>query len=755
MPLNSSSLESPRAGFTREELDWLAADLAALPPNTPIFVNLHHPINGASDPKPYDAYRLLDVLRPYRSLIVFYGHGHNFSQTTFDNQRIVQGGSTYNDTTNVGGYNLICLTHGRIYIAKKVAGEATAATTLLNWTIPATPTYPTVTVDSPAKDAAQTGATCAISASISGASGAVTAVDFELDGDNSWRPLSGSGTGPYTGSLALSGLTHGRHWVRVRFTMDSGGPWYKMVPFWAWDAYPKARWIVDLGASSLSMPAVADGKVFAGANGGVFRCLDARLGAELWRVQMPSDIVSAPAVEGDRVVFGCGDGKVYCLSTETGSIFWSKTCSGPVYSPAAIFEGAVYIGSNGTGASNSAYLYSINLATGAENWKYAAGCAIESRPCPLSDTVYFGAWDGYFYAINRSTGALRWRATRNSNRYYSPADSWPVASATANRVFVADREYYLDAFNRTTGALDWSRTGVSSQALTPDGADLLIRLSAGTLDRINFSNTSTLWSRSCSLDSAPVAPVANGALVSVVDQDGLASVMNVSTGALQWQFQFARGYQLCPVNLDSQGALYGVTYDGFLVCAANQPPAPPASPDVLSETRDSSGALCPSPVYVEIAGPDDGWVNSAAKSLAPGLSGKGSRFTDSSTTRTAQVRITPDFPESGVYDLYVTWAPGGNANHVAWRVLHAEGETVVYLDQKPVGAPGGSNANTWVRLGQFTFNAGSSETSGCLIVDESTVTGPALASLPCGVSVDGFLWVPVDSTTQLSDWRGY
>ncbi|MEI7635482.1 MAG: PQQ-binding-like beta-propeller repeat protein [bacterium] len=566
--INSSIIQSPRAAFSREELDWLAADLAALPPNTPVFLNFHHPIDGVSDPKPFDTDRLFETIRPYNPVIIFYGHGHSFNTSTFEGQRIVQGGSTYDAAAGKRGYNIVTIAHNRVHIARKIYGEPTAATGLLNsMTIPAAPAYPVITAASPAKNAILTSPLVTVTVSIA-SSTAVSAAEFELDGDGTWRAMTGSGTGPYTGQVNLSGSVHGRHWVRARFTMASGGPWHKMIPFWMWDALPRARWIADLGGSCLGAPALDGGRVYAGANGGSMRCLDAASGAEAWRVNLPGDVVSSPAVAGGRVVFGCSDGKVYCLDAANGATSWTKTCSGPVYSPPTIDGSTVYIGSNGTGASNSAYLYSLNLLTGAENWKYYAGYSIETKPFVAGGAVFFGAWDSYFYALNTSNGSLKWRYQRNSNRYYSPADSWPAASLSANRVFVADREYYMNAINIGTGIAAWTRASVSSQALTPDGSALLQRATGGTLDRTTFDN-GVVWSASCSLDSAPVAPLCVNGRAAIPDQDGLVSVVNAATGAIQYQFQVARGYQLNPVSIDADGNIYAGTYEGFLVSAAN------------------------------------------------------------------------------------------------------------------------------------------------------------------------------------------
>ena len=572
--MNSPIIQTPRAAFAREELDWLAADLAAVGTTVPVFLAFHHPIDGASDPKPYDTYRLLDLLRPYNAQIIYYGHGHSATQEVFDGIRIVQGGSTYSDSAGVGCYNLNTVSHNRIHIAKKTYGEPTADTGILNnMTMAAASAYPAIAVVSPVKNNIYTASSVSVNASIaSTVTTTVATAKYELDGDANWRTMTGSGYGPYAATLSMAGLVHGRHWVRVEFTMSNGDLWHQTVPFWHWDGEPKANWIVDLGASSLSAPAVADGRVFVGANGGLFLCVDANTGSEVWRANFPGDIVSSPVVADGRVVFGCSDGKVYCLASATGAPVWTATVSGPVYGSPTSDAGAVYIGTIGTGAANSAKMYSLNAATGAANWSFAANNAIETKPCVLNGAVFFGAWGANFYAVNTSNGTQKWVYQRNSNRYYSPADSWPAASAASNRVFVADREYYMNAIDIATGAQAWTAMGVSSQGVLPDGTGLLMRLSsAGTLSRVNFDNTAAAWSAACSLDSAAVAPQSVGARAGIVDQDGLASVLNVANGAILYQFQTSRSYELHPVTIDETGRLFASTYEGFLLGARNAP----------------------------------------------------------------------------------------------------------------------------------------------------------------------------------------
>jgi outer membrane protein assembly factor BamB len=388
------------------------------------------------------------------------------------------------------------------------------------------------------------------------------------------------------------------------------------------------------------------------------------------------------------------------------------------------------------------------LSDGGENWKFPTSCSIESKPCVTADTVFVGAWDSYFYAVNRSSGTQRWRYQRNASRYYSPGDSWPVVAPSANRVFVADREYYLNAINITTGASDWTRTGVASQALTPDGSTLLLRNTAGTLEKATFDN-GTAWTASCSLDSAPVAPSAAGSHAAVVDQDGLVSVVNVANGAIRYQFQAARGYQLNPVSVDSEGCAYLTTYEGFLLCIASQDPPAKAVADIVVDSRTAGGGQTPNPTYAE----SGSWMDSTAKSVAVGSAGSGSRFALFSDGTPGTASATPNLAATGSYDVYATWNTSSNARGVTYAVRHRDGITSVVLDQKPAGAAAGTNSHVWNWLGRFSFGAGQNSATGSVTVDETFVTGPFSAYNTGRTYADGFLWVYAGPASNIECWR--
>lgn len=749
--LESAAIQTQFAMFSRDGLDWLATDLASLPTGTLAFVNIHHPINsvGSSELKPYDVRRFLEVLRPFNVPIVFYGHGHGANTTIYDGVRIVQGGSTYNDTTGRGNYNVITVTNNSIlHIANKVCLASTAAGSLVNnEQLTTGTTYPVINVTGPVPEYLELGGTLGLNAAISGTTYSITAAEYEIDGSGTWTALSGSG--PYSGSVNLTGLVHGRHWVRFRFSASGAGPWHKTVSFWTWDAYPKARWVHDLGAASLTAPALANGRLFVGTNGsatsGSLRCLDSCYGSLLWRRDLPGDVASSPAVAGDAVVFGCSDGKVYCLNTNTGATSWTATYSGPIYSPPSIDDGRVFIGSNGTGAANSAKLYCLDLYTGGQYWSFPVACAIESKPAVQNGVVYVGAWDSYFYAVNVSDGTQKWRYQRSASRYNSPANSWPVVSPAGTQVFVADRAYYQNAIDTETGLADWTSTGIASQALTSDGTELLQRLQAGPLQRITFGNA-PVWSAACSLEEDPASPATSGTRVAVSNKNGLLSVVNAATGAIEWQFELGDSYHLVPVTIDGEGTVWATTYEGHVICIANQDPTANAIPDVLVEARTSGGAVTGNPPYAESGG---GWGNSTAKTAGAGLSGAGSRYS-SLAALTGSAQATPYITTCGTYDVYAAWCCASNARNVTFTVNHKNGSSVVTLDQKPGGAISGSNANYFNLLGRFQFVQGQNAATGSVTVSETSVTGPFNAYSTGRVYSDAFLWVYHDAVCPVA-----
>lgn len=160
--------------------------------------------------------------------------------------------------------------------------------------------------------------------------------------------------------------------------------------------------------------------------------------------------------------------------------------------------------------------------------------------------------------------------------------------------------------------------------------------------------------------------------------------------------------------------------------------------DVVLEARDSTGTILPAPAYVE----SGAWSNSTAKSTAAGLTGVGSRYITYvlPNTGTDNATFVPPIVTSGLYEVWVTWGTGANCYDAQYTIRHADGETVLLVDQIPEGVDG-ANANTWVSLGQYRFAAGQDSATGSVNVSEATVTGKPHSGWSQRVYADAAKWV--------------
>jgi outer membrane protein assembly factor BamB len=163
------------------------------------------------------------------------------------------------------------------------------------------------------------------------------------------------------------------------------------------------------GNAQYSSPAVANGVVYAGAifslnaSDGVKGCyvsvngmaaVNAITCAVLWNYTAAGSVTySSPAIVNGAVYFGSDGGNVYALNASNGALLWSYANSGAVQSSPAVANGVVYIGSDDNN------LYALNATTGAPLWSYTTGGPVESSPAVANGVVYVGSDDGNVYAF--------------------------------------------------------------------------------------------------------------------------------------------------------------------------------------------------------------------------------------------------------------------------------------------------------------------------------------------------------------------
>jgi outer membrane protein assembly factor BamB len=575
--LNSGTWLRGEGSMDVTQLEWLETDLAALPPNTPVFIFFHHPADGGSWALANKS-KMLDIVKPYNVIILFCAHGHSNVLFDFESLVGVEGESPFGSGA---GYNIVEITESQVTVSYRPNGGPTQSPWVtVNLPVQA---YPTITFNQPIEDATVSGSVN-IDVTISGHPETITSAEFQFD-DEGWQLMSGLGSN-WSGSGSTTGLMNGAHQVQVRL-MSASYTWYKSTNIYVENGYPKALWRYQAGGTIQSSPAADDERVYFGALDGKVYCLDLYSGTKLWDFQTGSEVVSSPAVEGDLVVIGSCDSTLYALDVTDGSEEWSFKAGGVIMSHPTIADSIVYVG------CGDHKLYAVNLATGIEEWSFSTGGMIETRPLVQDSLVYFGSWDSYFYAVNINTHAQQWRwqSPTSASRYYSAAAAWPVYGN--GKVFVTSPERYMNALNATTGAVAW-------RSKTPEFYDSIGRSVAGdkiygrSLDGKLYAYDSAagtqvqLWGvdQGWGWDHGPSMPIEYGGTIFTGCKRGYISAVNPSNGATIWQYEVGKGYMFTTVTVGG-GVVIAATQDGR-ICAVTDESAPWPINDLNIEKSSSS-----------------------------------------------------------------------------------------------------------------------------------------------------------------------
>jgi outer membrane protein assembly factor BamB len=90
----------------------------------------------------------------------------------------------------------------------------------------------------------------------------------------------------------------------------------------------KPVWKKWLGDPLMSMPAIAEGKVYMaypnskGDREHYLACFDLKTGKEEWKHKIAGEIITAPVIEQQMVYLATLDGTLYCFKQSDGTVFW-------------------------------------------------------------------------------------------------------------------------------------------------------------------------------------------------------------------------------------------------------------------------------------------------------------------------------------------------------------------------------------------------------------------------------------------------
>ncbi len=206
-----------------------------------------------------------------------------------------------------------------------------------------------------------------------------------------------------------------------------------------WPASLTQVWKVNVGTGDAT-PVLVGKKLYLNTRQGgdeVILCLDAATGRELWKNSYPANAVtgpasshpgprSTPAILNDKLVAFGATGILSCLDTSTGKVIWRK--ENPANAVPQFFTAMSPLLTDGmciayVGMKDNGTLLCLDLATGAEKWKWSGEGPAYSSPALMlinGKRHIIILSEKNLMAIDLADGKQVWTiATALQQRYYN------------------------------------------------------------------------------------------------------------------------------------------------------------------------------------------------------------------------------------------------------------------------------------------------------------------------------------------------
>jgi outer membrane protein assembly factor BamB len=226
--------------------------------------------------------------------------------------------------------------------------------------------------------------------------------------------------------------------------------------FYAFDASNgEIIWVKLVGKIVESSPAIGEGIIAFGTDGGDIIALDASTGKQKWSYDTGViGIKSSPVIADGAIFIGSNDGSVYAINTDNGNLKWKYSTSDNVESSPSVKNGVVYFG------SRDSNFFAIDAANGKLKWKFSNSGPVICAPAISNNMVYFGTQNNVIYGLDANSGQLLWKnSTGKKDKDYitSPAIS-------GNMLYAATHSGIVNAYS---SGMAQTPTITNTQAATP------------------------------------------------------------------------------------------------------------------------------------------------------------------------------------------------------------------------------------------------------------------------------------------------
>ncbi len=234
----------------------------------------------------------------------------------------------------------------------------------------------------------------------------------------------------------------------------------------------ETKWVFKSSKGIAADPLVYDGRVYLSTRGQMVLALDLKTGKEVWSFKTgelqssPSGgwdyFSSGPQQFEDLIIVGSGDGNVYAMDRERGKLRWKFSTQQRVRATSRIEDGVVYQ------PSNDGFVYALEAGSGKLIWKFETlGASYDSQtfgfdrnsmfdqPDIINNKLIFGSRDGNVYSINLDTREEEWK--------FSYGTTWAMTSVVdENTAYIGwSTNNKFCAIDLVSGEEKWSITAGS------------------------------------------------------------------------------------------------------------------------------------------------------------------------------------------------------------------------------------------------------------------------------------------------------
>ena len=280
------------------------------------------------------------------------------------------------------------------------------------------------------------------------------AVYFGSDDRKFYALNAKDGTLLWVNDTAMDGYTASASVANnMVYAMPKDGSFYAFNP-----GNGKIIWSKLIGKVAESSPAVGEGIIAFGTDGGDIVALDALTGKEKWRYDIGEiEIKSSPVIADGTIFVGSNDGSVYAITTGNGMLKWKYSTSNNVVSSPSVKNGVVYFG------STDSNFFALDALTGKVIWKFPDSGYVLGGPAISNDIVYFGTRNNFIYALDAKSGKMLWKISTGEN----DKDYITSPAISGNTLFAATHSGILYAYSSGTPATSTPTPAIKETIASP------------------------------------------------------------------------------------------------------------------------------------------------------------------------------------------------------------------------------------------------------------------------------------------------